>query len=79
MVPTVIGMALRRRGADGHQALCGRWRTTHYRDVLARNVDHLEGNRRVFRQVAASRTLVDLPEVRTTAAEVLRRLDAGTH
>ena len=52
--------------------------TTLYWDFLARHTDRLAGNHRMSRQVAASRALVDLPEVRSRAAVVLEQLDAGT-
>lgn len=52
--------------------------TTLYWDFLARNADHLAGNHRMARQLAAMRKLSDLPDVRERAVEVLNRLDAGT-
>ena len=52
--------------------------TTLYWDFLDRHADRMAGNHRMSRQVAASRALSDLTEVRARAAEVLERLDSGT-
>ncbi len=52
--------------------------TTLYWDFLARHHDTLVTNPRVARQVRASERLSDLDAVRERAAEVRRRLDAGT-
>jgi deoxyribodipyrimidine photolyase-related protein len=51
--------------------------TTLYWDFLARNADALGGNHRMARQLAAMRTLADLPAVRERAVEILARLDEG--
>ncbi|MEZ5142655.1 MAG: cryptochrome/photolyase family protein [Acidimicrobiales bacterium] len=52
--------------------------TTLYWDFLARHEEALRGNHRMSRQLAALRRLRDLEDVRSRAAEVLVRLDAGT-
>jgi deoxyribodipyrimidine photolyase-related protein len=51
--------------------------TTLYWDFLARNAATLSGNHRMARQLAAMRTLADLPAVRERAVEILSRLDEG--
>ena len=51
--------------------------TTLYWDFLDRNQDALAGNHRLARQLAATRRLGNLDEVRRRADEVLDLLDAG--
>ena len=51
--------------------------TTLYWDFLARNEQHLKGNHRMARPLAAMRQLADLPAVRERAVTVLDRLDRG--
>lgn len=51
--------------------------TTLYWDFLDRTQGALAGNPRMSRQMAATRRLSDLSEVRSRAAEVVARLDRG--
>ena len=52
--------------------------TTLYWDFLARHEHEFRGNHRMFQQFAGLRRLVDLPEVRARAQEILDGLDKGT-
>jgi deoxyribodipyrimidine photolyase-related protein len=51
--------------------------TTLYWDFLDRVRPHLQSNHRMSRQLAATSKLVDMPEVRIRAVEVLGLLDSG--
>jgi deoxyribodipyrimidine photolyase-related protein len=51
--------------------------TTLYWDYLDRNREHLAGNHRIARQLAAAARLGDMAHVQERAVAVLERLDAG--